>query len=128
MFFWRPENNAKFHLASLTIWLLASCYLARQFGSFQLPLFVLLQVVLLAGLVYELYFDDNENTTTEMTEENSTENIEDADKSGNTSNGQVKIKSKENGELRQFNDVFKRIPVTRQLTKCQRTTSRSKRR
>ncbi|KAF5293264.1 hypothetical protein FQR65_LT11004 [Abscondita terminalis] len=52
---WTPKNNMKFHLASIGIWLLFSSCLAHQFGTFQIPIFVIMQTIFLAGFVYEIY-------------------------------------------------------------------------
>jgi predicted PurR-regulated permease PerM len=52
---WKPENNTKFHYISIGIWLLLSCCLAHQFGTFQLPAFILLQVIFFGGFVSEVY-------------------------------------------------------------------------
>ncbi|KAK4885062.1 hypothetical protein RN001_001333 [Aquatica leii] len=52
---WTPKNNMKFHLASIGVWLLFSCFFANQFNSFQIPIFVCIQMILLAGFIYEVY-------------------------------------------------------------------------
>nr|CAI5827243.1 unnamed protein product [Callosobruchus analis] len=54
-FIWVPENNTKFHYASILIWLLCSCSVARLFGSFQLPVFILLQGIFFGGFLSEVY-------------------------------------------------------------------------
>nr|CAH7737375.1 unnamed protein product [Callosobruchus chinensis] len=54
-FIWMPENNTKFHYASILIWLLCSCSVARLFGSFQLPVFILLQGIFFGGFLSEVY-------------------------------------------------------------------------
>ncbi|RZC33168.1 transmembrane protein 245 [Asbolus verrucosus] len=57
---WKPENNTKFHYASIGIWLLLSCSLAHQFDSFQMPIFIALQVIFFGGFVSEVYDIHNE--------------------------------------------------------------------
>ncbi|KAJ8945745.1 hypothetical protein NQ318_012067 [Aromia moschata] len=52
---WKPENNTKFHYASIAIWLVCSCCLARQFGYVQLPVFIVLQIIFFGGFVSEVY-------------------------------------------------------------------------
>ncbi|VEN49353.1 unnamed protein product [Callosobruchus maculatus] len=54
-FIWMPENNTKFHYASILIWLLCSCSVARLFWSFQLPVFILLQGIFFGGFLSEVY-------------------------------------------------------------------------
>lgn len=51
---WKPENNKKFHYASMMVWLVLSLFIAKQFGAFQIPIFILLQGILLGGLVFEI--------------------------------------------------------------------------
>ncbi|XP_022907141.2 transmembrane protein 245 [Onthophagus taurus] len=51
---WKPENNFKFHMASVIFWLIVSCYLANLCGSFKVPVFVVLQVISFGGLIMEL--------------------------------------------------------------------------
>ncbi|EFA06639.1 transmembrane protein 245 [Tribolium castaneum] len=57
---WKPENNTRFHYASIGIWLLLSCCLAHLFGSFQMAAFIFLQVVFFGGFVSEVYDIHNE--------------------------------------------------------------------
>ncbi|XP_044263709.1 transmembrane protein 245 [Tribolium madens] len=52
---WKPENNTRFHYASIVIWLFLSCCLAHLFGSFQMAAFIFLQVVFFGGFVSEVY-------------------------------------------------------------------------
>ncbi|XP_019872983.1 transmembrane protein 245 isoform X2 [Aethina tumida] len=52
---WRPENNTKFHYASIGIWLIGSCCLAQQFGSYQLIVFIILQTIFFGGFIWEIY-------------------------------------------------------------------------
>ncbi|KAF5273133.1 hypothetical protein FQA39_LY07623 [Lamprigera yunnana] len=52
---WAPKNNAKFHFASMGIWLLLLSFIVHQCGSFQVPLFVTALFMLLAGGIYEIY-------------------------------------------------------------------------
>ncbi|KAB0804545.1 hypothetical protein PPYR_01515 [Photinus pyralis] len=54
-FLWNPKNNIKFHIAAIGIWLLLSCFLVHQFGALQTPVFIVMQIVFLAGFVYEVY-------------------------------------------------------------------------
>ncbi|CAH0550108.1 unnamed protein product [Brassicogethes aeneus] len=59
---WKPENNVKFHYASIGIWLIGSCCLAQQFGSFQLIIFIILQCIFFGGFsceVYDIYTEMN---------------------------------------------------------------------
>ncbi|CAH1105803.1 unnamed protein product [Psylliodes chrysocephalus] len=52
---WKPENNTKFHYASIIIWLLCSSCLAKQFGYLQVPIFILSQMIFFGGFVSEVY-------------------------------------------------------------------------
>ncbi|KAL1501630.1 hypothetical protein ABEB36_006926 [Hypothenemus hampei] len=52
---WTPENNNRFHYASTAIWLLGSCCLSSQFNSFQMPIFITLQVIFFGGFLSEVY-------------------------------------------------------------------------
>lgn len=61
---WSPKNNNKFHLASIGVWLLISCFIVHQFGlSFQTPIFIFLQLVFLAGFAYEVHIIQEEINT-----------------------------------------------------------------
>lgn len=53
--FWNQENNVKFHYASTAIWLLASCTFASFFHTFQMPIFILLQIIFFGGFISEVY-------------------------------------------------------------------------
>ncbi|XP_066249575.1 transmembrane protein 245 [Euwallacea similis] len=53
-FFWNQDNNVKFHYASTIVWLLGSCGLSSQF-SFQMPVFILLQIIFFGGFISEVY-------------------------------------------------------------------------
>ncbi|XP_060526969.1 transmembrane protein 245 [Cylas formicarius] len=55
VFVWKPENNIIFHYTSLVVWFLVMCSFARAFGSFQMPIFILLQVVFFGGFISEIY-------------------------------------------------------------------------
>ncbi|KAK5647698.1 hypothetical protein RI129_002590 [Pyrocoelia pectoralis] len=55
IFLWNPKNNMKFHIAAIIIWLLLSCFLVHQFGALQTPIFIIVQVIFLAGFIYEIY-------------------------------------------------------------------------
>ncbi|KAF7279665.1 hypothetical protein GWI33_006830 [Rhynchophorus ferrugineus] len=60
---WKQENNVLFHYASTAVWLLASCSFAGLFNSFQMPVFIVLQVIFFGGFiseVYEVYYNMNE--------------------------------------------------------------------
>lgn len=51
---WTPKNNKWFHYASIGMWLLLSCLLAQQFGPLKMIVFIILQLVLVAGFSYEV--------------------------------------------------------------------------
>lgn len=55
IFLWNPKNNIRFHIAAIGIWLLLSCFLVHQFGALQTPVFIVVQIVFLAGFVYEVH-------------------------------------------------------------------------
>lgn len=52
---WRPDNNKKFHYSSIVMWIFGSSCLAKQFGYYQLPIFILLQIVIFGGFISEVY-------------------------------------------------------------------------
>ncbi|XP_072383080.1 transmembrane protein 245 [Diabrotica undecimpunctata] len=52
---WRPDNNKKFHYASIGIWLLCSSCLAKQFNYYQLPVFIVAQIIFFGGFISEVY-------------------------------------------------------------------------
>ncbi|XP_057672498.1 transmembrane protein 245 [Diorhabda carinulata] len=52
---WRCDNNKKFHYSSIVIWIFGSSCLAKQFGYYQLPVFILLQIVIFGGFISEVY-------------------------------------------------------------------------
>ncbi|XP_050296615.1 transmembrane protein 245-like isoform X2 [Anthonomus grandis grandis] len=52
---WTQENNVHFHYASTVVWLLGSCCLSSQFGSIQMPVFIILQIVFFGGFISEVY-------------------------------------------------------------------------
>ncbi|CAG9864333.1 unnamed protein product [Phyllotreta striolata] len=52
---WKPENNAKFHYASIVVWLLCSSCVAKQFGFFRVPVFVVSQIIFFGGFLSEIY-------------------------------------------------------------------------
>lgn len=53
--FWSPENNVQFHYASTVIWLLCSCCLSGLFYRFQMPVFIVLQIIFFGGFISEVY-------------------------------------------------------------------------
>uniref|UniRef100_A0AAR5Q941 Transmembrane protein 245 n=1 Tax=Dendroctonus ponderosae TaxID=77166 RepID=A0AAR5Q941_DENPD len=53
--FWSPENNVHFHYASTAVWLWGSCGLSSIFPSFQMPIFIGLQIVFFGGFISEVY-------------------------------------------------------------------------
>lgn len=57
---WRPQNNMKFHITSVVMWLLFSCYIAHEFGAFQLPVFVILLSIIAGGFIFEVMNVHNE--------------------------------------------------------------------
>lgn len=52
---WNPQNSHKFHIYSLFIWFAICLAIANSFSSFGLPVFMLIQTILLMGLLFELY-------------------------------------------------------------------------
>lgn len=52
---WKPTNNAKFHVASICIWIIISGFLANNMGSLRIPVFIILQLLLLGGFISEIY-------------------------------------------------------------------------
>lgn len=54
VFKWNPNNNRMFHYASMMMWLLLSCLIAKLFGSLQIPIFLVLQIILLGGFISEV--------------------------------------------------------------------------
>lgn len=52
---WTPQNNKKFHYVSIGIWLLLSCCCANQFGSLRIVVFIIMQLILLGGFIYEVH-------------------------------------------------------------------------
>lgn len=52
---WTPANNKQFHYASIAVWLLLSCCLAHQFGSFQVLVFAIIQIIFFAGFTSEIF-------------------------------------------------------------------------
>ncbi|KAL3286204.1 hypothetical protein HHI36_000715 [Cryptolaemus montrouzieri] len=46
---WTPENNHAFHYSSVGVWLMICLTFANQFGSFGLPVFVVLQFIIIGG-------------------------------------------------------------------------------
>lgn len=54
VFFWKPQNNVKFHALSILVWLLLSCYLAQQFGTLKIAVFTLLMLIIIGGFIFEV--------------------------------------------------------------------------
>lgn len=63
---WKPQNNLKFHFASVLMWVFFSCYIAHQFGSFHLPVFIVLLLVIFGGFVFEIMDVHDELNATGM--------------------------------------------------------------
>lgn len=51
---WNPSINNQFHYAAIGLWILISCYLSNIGGSFQVSLFTVFIMILIAGFSYEV--------------------------------------------------------------------------
>ncbi|XP_063221270.1 transmembrane protein 245 [Bacillus rossius redtenbacheri] len=54
-FFWKPDLRHVFSVAAHIIWVCVCCFLANQTSVLQLPAFFFLLLLLLAGLLYEVW-------------------------------------------------------------------------
>ncbi|CAG9764914.1 unnamed protein product [Ceutorhynchus assimilis] len=52
---WSQDNNVYFHYASTVVWLFGSGCLSSQFSSFQMPIFLILQIIFFGGFISEVY-------------------------------------------------------------------------
>lgn len=53
--FWKPENNTKFHYASIGVWLMLSLCVSHQIGVFQVAIFIALQIIFFGGFMSEVF-------------------------------------------------------------------------
>ncbi|XP_076234902.1 transmembrane protein 245 isoform X3 [Calliopsis andreniformis] len=59
--YWTPSNSTYFRYVSFVVWFIISLYLSNILGSYQIVIFLTLQVLYLVGFVYEVvYIMENE--------------------------------------------------------------------